>query len=391
MATEASDLAIKRLVGLIFINPTRAVAEMIALLKDSLRYDLSRMRPGLISLLQIAGYTAALVFYKISVLLLKKTKIFIERESVKDVISYEGAITANHYFVGTWDDIPEYNGLMVEDCEKAGLFWEIMFYSDFQAATQISRGKFREAELIAEEISVLKKKYQYITVAEHLLPAELFVAQRRPGRAYEKATMAISVSVEKGMEAYGLQAHGWGALAQLLMGNLVGAEAFLKQGKKIIAGRKYWPPFYLSSFLIAHLNLDLQRLRDAINGNPNPLTSGLSKQVSISEKNALKNCRKVAAYRSWIYRLTGEHRWLMGREKTALKWFDKSIREAKHLGARPDLARTYFEVGKRLLDPASKHKKLNRIDAEGYLEKARILFEEMGLERDLEDLDRITS
>lgn len=62
----------------------------------------------------------------------------------------------------------------------------------------------------------------------------------------------------------------------------------------------------------------------------------------------------------------------------------------KKLGAKMDLSLTYFEVGKRMLEPDSKHNELNGIDAEGYLEKARILFEEMGLERDLEDLKGIT-
>jgi hypothetical protein len=72
-----------------------------------------------------------------------------------------------------------------------------------------------------------------------------------------------------------------------------------------------------------------------------------------------------------------------------MKWWDKAIKEGERLGARPDLSRTYFEVGKHLLKPESKYKQLNGIDANGYLEKAGILFEEMGLERDLDDLERV--
>ena len=56
-----------------------------------------------------------------------------------------------------------------------------------------------------------------------------------------------------------------------------------------------------------------------------------------------------------------------------------------------DLSHSYFEVGRRLLESHSKHRKLNGIEAKGRLEKARILFEEMGLERDLDDLKQITS
>ena len=87
--------------------------------------------------------------------------------------------------------------------------------------------------------------------------------------------------------------------------------------------------------------------------------------------------------------MVGEYYWLIGKQKKAIKWWDKSIQEGERLGARPDLSRTYFEVGKRLLEPQGKYKELNGIDARGYLEKARVLFEEMGLERDLDELDRI--
>jgi hypothetical protein len=50
-----------------------------------------------------------------------------------------------------------------------------------------------------------------------------------------------------------------------------------------------------------------------------------------------------------------------------------------------------MEVGKRLLEPRSKYKELNGMTAEEYLQKARTMFEEMGLEWDLEELGRIPS
>ena len=87
----------------------------------------------------------------------------------------------------------------------------------------------------------------------------------------------------------------------------------------------------------------------------------------------------------------GKYYWLISKQSKALKWWDKAIKEGERLGARPDLSRTYFEVGKRLLEPQSKYKELNGIDAKGYLEKAGTLFEGMGLERDLDELDRISS
>ena len=72
-----------------------------------------------------------------------------------------------------------------------------------------------------------------------------------------------------------------------------------------------------------------------------------------------------------------------------MKWQKKAIKEGENLGARPDLARTYFEVGKCLMEPQSKHKQLNDMDSQNCLNKARVMFEEMDLQYDLDELDRL--
>jgi hypothetical protein len=54
-----------------------------------------------------------------------------------------------------------------------------------------------------------------------------------------------------------------------------------------------------------------------------------------------------------------------------------------------ELSRTYFEVGKRLLEPTSKYKDLDGIKVWDYLEKARVMFEEMDLQWDLDELEKI--
>ena len=66
-----------------------------------------------------------------------------------------------------------------------------------------------------------------------------------------------------------------------------------------------------------------------------------------------------------------------------------TIKKGELLGDRPNLSRTYSEIGKSLLEPNSKFKQLNGITAEAYPEKARTLFEEMDLQRDLDELDKV--
>jgi hypothetical protein len=59
------------------------------------------------------------------------------------------------------------------------------------------------------------------------------------------------------------------------------------------------------------------------------------------------------------------------------------------IGARLELYRTYYEIGKRLSEPKSKYNGLKGLKADDYLAKAKTLFEEMDLQWDLDELERI--
>ena len=61
------------------------------------------------------------------------------------------------------------------------------------------------------------------------------------------------------------------------------------------------------------------------------------------------------------------------------------------LEARPELARAYMEIGKRFMEEKSKYMELNGITAKEYLEKAKAMFQEMDLQWDLDELDKIAA
>ncbi len=106
-------------------------------------------------------------------------------------------------------------------------------------------------------------------------------------------------------------------------------------------------------------------------------------------RKAIKNSKKMARDRTEALKLMGTYNWIVGNQKKGLKYWRKSILEGERLSANNELSRTYFEVGKRLLEKDSKYKELSGITAEEYLKKAREMFEEMNLQWDLEQLDRI--
>jgi hypothetical protein len=252
------------------------------------------------------------------------------------------------------------------------------------------QGEFGQARELVENFVLMEKKYQFGPVTtKYMMATEMLAVFRRLHQAKTEANNTMSLSVEKGVEPFELNAVGWMALIQLLTKDITGAKYSLTQAEQIQLKQTFWPPFYVSSSLLAQFMLDLQLLEDAIGGDSRSSVSEYSKAALKSGKKAVRNSAKFAAHRTWNYQLMGEYYWLIGNQRKALKWFDKSIKEGEQLGARPDLSRTYMEVGKRLLEPHSKYKELNGVTANEYLEKAETMFREMDLQWDLDELERV--
>ena len=176
---------------------------------------------------------------------------------------------------------------------------------------------------------------------------------------------------------------------QVLLNDFEAAKRSLAKARELIAHKERTLPVYLSGFMMSQFLLDVSLLEQAfVSSHPSNI-SPLRRQTYRSGKAAVKNAAKYAADKTEAFKLMGVYYWLIGKQKKALKWWDKSIRTGEHLGARPELARTYMEVGKRLLEPKSKHGALNGLSAEDYLGKARALFEEMELAWDVQELEKI--
>ncbi len=148
-------------------------------------------------------------------------------------------------------------------------------------------------------------------------------------------------------------------------------------------------PFQLSPQLKTQLEIDLYRLRESIKGGNRAEVDALQRKAFKSGKLLQKVTQKVAYHRTDSYRLMGTYYWVTNKHEKALGQWHRAVQEGKRLGARPQLARLYFEVGRFLLLEKGKHMKLNGLEGEAYLEKARALFEEMNIESCLVDKDQI--
>ena len=145
----------------------------------------------------------------------------------------------------------------------------------------------------------------------------------------------------------------------------------------------------MGEFLLSKLILELFQLEEAIKSDDKPaFVIHHTNAYKVGTK-ALKISDKALNIKTEALKLMGVYYWAIGKQRKAIHWWHKAISEGQRLNDRLELSRTYFEVGKRLLEPKSKHKELDGIKAEEYLEKARIMFEEMDLQWDLDELEKL--
>ncbi len=383
------ELAVMKDIALNQTNPRRCFTETIGDLRESLKYDLTKLDIAAVLHLTAGAVYSAAGFYRIAQKVLHDGGKLVDDNKIQDLVVLHAMTTVRNYYVGKWIEIPEYDKSLFDTAAKGGVFWYVAVYAYMQGAVKAYKGRFSKARESFEDLVQLEEKYHYGGVGRRMLATDMTVVGRSLSQAQVDANNLLSFSIERGLEVNELQALGWKAVTLVLMKDISGAKGFLTRAEHIRRKQDFAPPGFLCNALLAQFMLDLHLLEDAIGGDSRSSISEYSRAALKSGKAAVKNSAKFAAHRTWNYRLMGEYYWLLGKQRKALKWWNKSIKEGERLGARPDLSRTYMEVGKRLLELHSKYKELNGVAAKEYLEKAETMFREMDLEWDIEELEKI--
>ncbi len=182
---------------------------------------------------------------------------------------------------------------------------------------------------------------------------------------------------------------GLKAIVQILLKDIAGARELLAQAKDLLSQDSQRIPYFIVNYLLAEFLFDLYQLEDAALLDDRSRISEYGKKAFRNGKLALENSRKLACHRTEVFRLMGLYFWFMNSQSKAIDWWRKSMAEGKHLNDRVELARTHMEIGKRLLETKSRFRDLDGVEPEAYLEKARIPCEQMGLDWDMDELDKI--
>jgi class 3 adenylate cyclase/tetratricopeptide (TPR) repeat protein len=389
---ESIDLFFKKLKVLAITNPKKYFIESMYFYRKLTRFDLTKCELGIG---MFAGASNLFSFTGISFGLSRKIigllKNRVDKNDIKSFIIYDFSDTLHKYMEGGWKNIRAYDDDLVSKNLNIGeIYWTSQHYY-WHALPKLYQGDLDVARLLVEKLAGLFDVYEnnLSLSLKYLLNTSLLLERHQ----IHSALMEIDEGLEFGrqriegpiqIEMYSRKAH-----IHILMGEIEFAERYLNLANEV-RGEIDTVPWQLTDFLRGQFECDLYRLKESIKTKRKDEISQHRKKANKSSKQFIKATQKVAQFRTDSYKLRGTYFWLINRQKKAISWWQRAIEEGERLGARLELSRSYFEVGKCLSEDKSKYKTLNGIKAEAYLEKARGLFEEMDLQWDLDQLDQVS-
>jgi tetratricopeptide (TPR) repeat protein len=386
-------LSRKRQDCLPFVAPKRFLVEAFYLIREYSKYELTKIEKGaalfsaLSSLFHFSG-----ISFRLSRKILKSFESKIDRNDVISKLIYEAHTLGLHFFAGNWDIVKEYDDDLINKSLSMGEFMMSHVYLLFHAWISMEKGCFDETQRRIEKLFEIANTYEYDTARRAAIFCEVSLLAKY-GRIYQALSRvedATATHKEIGWDMYIFWIYAYAVRVQIVLRGIGAAEEALKHARKYLPGVEKVPLHFIH-YLMSDFMVYLYWLEESMKaGNQSEIKKNRKSAFSTGRR-AVKTSKKAHVYRTEALRLMGTYYWLIGEQRKAIKWWGKSIQEGERLGARLEVSRTYFEVGKGLLEEKSKYKELNAIKAEEYLAKAKTMFEEMDLQWDLDQLERIAA
>ncbi len=389
---EIVNINYKRAVSLVYLDPTGCFVGLLRGLRWLSKFDIAKVDNGFDMWVSASGlFSWTGISFKLSKKIVEYAKQVSNENDIKQVFYCSFFELLYNFFAGNWKEIKAYDESLIAPNLRIGEYWHVSTYIDVHGLIQIEQGNFGQAERLIDNLSEIWAAYQNENAKQyqHSLRIKMLLKSRRLYDALVAADAGVSFQSKTGRLLTVVFYLGFKAIVQVHLKDVEGARDTLAYARQLISKIGRIPPFYINSYLIGQFCFDLYLLKQALSADDRPDIATYRKKAAYSGKHALKNSYKSALDLTEVFRLMGTYYWLVGRKNKAQKWWDKSAREAERFGFRIEAARTHMEIGKRLLEGKSGLKKDGDRKPEEYLQKARIVFQEMKLHWDLDELDKI--
>jgi class 3 adenylate cyclase/tetratricopeptide (TPR) repeat protein len=387
---EIIDLLLRKCEALSQKDPKKMVTESFYLARKLTRFELSKVTNGVAF---FAAMSAPFYWTGFSFRLSKKILDFsvgkIDREDPKSLLVYEFNEAARNWYAGDWSKIKRHDNELVEENLRRGEVFHLGVYHTIHGYLNVGRGRFEDAQEMVNRLSYVDDVFgnEYIRAYKYFLNVKLLVRRGWIHEALAASEEGIAFTKKVGIKLYYSVLCMFKARAQIRMHDVGGAERTLSGALEHLSEIKALPTFH-AALLVTQFMLDLHKMEEAMRRGDASASSGFRRALRKRGRRMLQVCRTAVPDTVEALRLMGTYWWLNGRRQKALKWWKRSILAGQQLGERPELSRTYGEVGIRLAAPQSRIPQRRGLRAEDYLEEARALFKEMDIRWDLEELER---
>jgi len=369
-------------------DPRRFFVESIFLMKRITDVDPSRVQNGfgmLASFSTLFSYTG--ISKRISKRILDFTKNKIDQHDDKAYANYLHSYFLYDFFVGDLNPPdPQYESL-ADRMIKGGELTYGYYMTIFRGRYFLNVGQFERTIQAIERLNSIYREYNQSAALSSgvTITTKLFLRQRRLEEALRSFHEGVALIEKKASKNILFEMHTYKACALLSSGEIEEAGDCLEYLEKIM-GKTSLISFQLSNYLTARFMFALHGLENAIKTGDASYKK-YAQEARLWGKKSLKLGKKFNFDRVEAMRYMGTLHWLTGKKRDALKWWRLSVETGEKFNMKPELSRTYFEIGKRLSEPNSPYRELNGISASEYLNKAKTMFEEMDLQWDLEQLE----
>ena len=328
------------------------------------------------------------ISFAVSRRMLEIGRQFIREGRLRDEFVYQMCRFVADYFEGNWEALSRIDDQLVTEALRYGYLWDVGTYVGLQGEKDIDQGAFAEARRRIEQAARLVTVYgfDFARSNELALTAYLLLEQRR---LHEALAAVERYHAERTEPLLNLLALGTKARIQVLLEDHAGAETTLAAAGALAARIGQVPGFHWRPYLLARLALDLVHLEQARRAAKPRQARAAARAARRSGRRALRISRKLARMRPETFCQVARYHWLCGQPRQALRWWQRSLREGSRLGSTPDLARTYLELGRRMLERPAVLGRVDGMDAAACLEKARTLFVGLGIDWELQRFEAL--
>jgi tetratricopeptide (TPR) repeat protein len=386
---EIVNLFSKKINSVSLTNAKRFFIEYFYLFRFISSFDLRKFREGYgIFVMSSALFAYAGISFALSRKVLDAARNTISHSDIINHTMFEICETVHRFLGGNWKELKDHDDELVDRNCMIGEIYDASQYLFWHGLGSVCLGAFDKARSIVNRLNDLFEVYgnDLSKIFKYEVNTCLLIESGKLDDAMieNEKGLAFEEKARSGL----WQLYAYQAWIHLMMNAIQKAQECLERADRIRL-QSETAPFQLSNLFKTQSDLELLRLKESIKSGTREEMEKLQRKAFKSIRLLRRVGRKVAFHRTDSYRLMGTYYWAINKQKRAVRWWHRAIQEGERLGARPQLARLYFEVGRCLLDEKGKHMKLDGLDGEDYLEKARALFEEMKMELFLEELDRV--